>query len=817
MAEEIFKGTYDDSEILAKLDRLEKQVLGIGNAVDKVGEMANDSLNTAADAADNFNKSLDQSAQATARQAQAVQQARSVYQSWSASIKQTIAGQQIGGKSLGEWAQQAQDFAGKIRAGATATQGASAAFKIFSTVLKASGIGLVIALIASAIQYFSKFQSGIDKVSQVTAGLNAVVTELIDRFTKLGSAVLKAFSGDFVGAAQDVTTAVTGIGDALINAATAAYNLEKRVQALRDATITASAETARQRTELEKLKAIADDDTQGIGKRIKVSQQAAEVEKKIAADAVDRALEAQQIAQAKFALDKENLSAREDAAKAEVAFQDAVQSLNAVTFEAEKKQRDLRKQAADERQKQLDKEKKALEEFAKLLADVQKQAAALDIENTFNPVERVLKQFDAATAEAKKLQEKLLSLASTPEQKAKVNAAIEALFAEINAKYAEEFSIAVDELEKLRGGQKNFNPLPPPDTIKDDILFRAKGIFLQVKDAVKTESKSALESVLESLAEVFHLKGKDVISAEEAKQIFAGLKTAFSDVVSGISALNEAAISEQERLISALDERIQKQQDVVDKELEIAEKGQANNVATEKKRLDALQKLRDDAEKKRLELQRKAARQQLLVDSAQQISSLATGAANVLKAESNKGLLGVLFAIGAIATLFSVFAKAKATAAKASEIPKFRKGTKLEGPSHENGGLAISDSYGRKVGEAEGGEWLIGSQPSREHDAFLKRLNAGQFKGVDLMAQTRAASYNSPLTGVTSRTRELQQQREKIEQGRHFEAMVKAYEKGATRIVEAIEKKPVAMPWKDGYKRETKTDNIKTIEIVTPV
>jgi len=816
MADEIFKSTFDDSELIAKLEKLEKQVLQIGEAADKAGKSMTDALGEASAAADEFSREIDKSATATARQAQAVQSARSANQSWLQSIRQTIAGQQIGGKSLGEWAQQAQEFAGKIRAGTLATQGAGAAFKIFSGILKASGIGLVIGLIASAIQYFSKFQSGIDKVSQVTAGLNAVITELIDRFTKLGSAILRAFSGDFVGAAQDVTAAVTGIGDALINAATAAYNLEKRVQALRDATITASAESARQRTELEKLKAIADDETQGIGKRIKVSQQAAEIEKKIAADAVDRALEAQQIAQAKFALDKESLTAREDAAKAEVAFQEAVQNLNATTYAAEQKQREFRKQASEERKKQQDAEKKRLEEFQKLLSDIQKQAENLDIENTFNPIEKVLKQFDAATAEAKKLQEKLLSLASTPEQRDKVNKAIEALFAEINAKYAEEFSIAVDELEKLRGGQKNFNPLPPPDTIKDDILFRAKGIFLQVKDAVKKESNTALESVLESLADVFHLKGKDVISVEEAKQIFGGLKTAFSDVLSGISALNEAAISEQERLIAALDERLRKQQEVVDKEQEIAEKGLANNVASEKKRLDDLQKLRDEAEKKRLELQRKAARQQLLVDSAQQISSLATGAANVLKAESNKGLLGVLFAIGAIATLFAVFAKAKATAAKASEIPKFRKGTKLQGPPHEHGGLAISDSAGRTVGEAEGGEWLIGSQPSREHDAFLKRLNAGQYRGVDLVAVASKATYNTPLTGIEGRTQEMQRLRADAEQSQHFEALVKAYEKGASKIVRAIEEKPIPMPWKDGYRLERTKGNVTTIETVTP-
>lgn len=488
--------------------------------------------------------------------------------------------------------------------------------------------------------------------------------------------------------------------------------------------------------------------------------------------------------------------------------------------DAEKRRKELAQKASEDRRKEAEDRRKEAEkrrkEFKDLLDQIERQAKAIDIENTFNPVEKVLKQFDAATAEAKKLQKKLLSLATTPEQRDKVNKAIEALFAEINAKYAEEFSIAVDELEKLRGGQKNFNPLPPPDTIKDDILFRAKGIFLQVKDAVKKESNTALESVLESLADVFHLKGKDVISVEEAKQIFGGLKTAFSDVLSGISALNEAAISEQERLIAALDERLRKQQEVVDKEQEIAEKGLANNVASEKKRLDDLQKLRDEAEKKRLELQRKAARQQLLVDSAQQISSLATGAANVLKAESNKGLLGVLFAIGAIATLFAVFAKAKATAAKASEIPKFRKGTKLQGPPHEHGGLAISDSAGRTVGEAEGGEWLIGSQPSREHDTFLKRLNAGQYRGVDLVAVASKATYNTPLTGVVGRTQEMQRLRADAEQSQHFEALVKAYEKGASKIVRAIEEKPIPMPWKDGYRLERTKGNVTTIETVTP-
>ena len=151
--------------------------------------------------------------------------------------------------------------------------------------------------------------------------------------------------------------------------------------------------------------------------------------------------------------------------------------------DAEKRRKELAQKASEDRRKEAEDRRKEAEkrrkEFKDLLDQIERQAKAIDIENTFNPVEKVLKQFDAATAEAKKLQKKLLSLATTPEQRDKVNKAIEALFAEINAKYAEEFSIAVDELEKLRGGQKNFNPLPRQTQSRTTFFSAPKAYFFR--------------------------------------------------------------------------------------------------------------------------------------------------------------------------------------------------------------------------------------------------------------------------------------------------------------------------------------------------
>ena len=77
--------------------------------------------------------------------------------------------------------------------------------------------------------------------------------------------------------------------------------------------------------------------------------------------------------------------------------------------------------------------------------------------------------------------------------------------------------------------------------------------------------------------------------------------------------------------------------------------------------------------------QTKAARAQILLDSATQLSGLVTSSVNIYKALSPLGPFGIAGAIATIALMFGSFAKAKADALKAVGAPKLRKGAKIEG------------------------------------------------------------------------------------------------------------------------------------------
>ena len=780
--DEIFKATFDDAELMKKLDDLEKQVISIGKSVDAVGDTATESLNAAAGAADNFTASIDKAATDTAKQAKAVQQAQDANRGWLASIRETIAGQQVGGRTLGEWSEQFRNFAARIGQGTTATGGLSRAWQVFNTVLKASGIGLIITAIAALIQYFSKFQPLLDKISQLTAGFSAALNVVAERVIQLGKAFGQLFSGDFSGALSTATDAVSDFGGAIADAAIQAANLEKRLQELRDVTITQSVEAARARVELQKFKEIADDGTRSINERAKAARAASEIEKQLADQAVDRALEAQQIAQQKFALDKENLTAREEAAKAEVDFQNAVIERNSVIFEAEQKQREFRKEAFEERKKQQEDARKQLEAFQKLLEEVGKRADALDIENTFNPIQRVEKEFAAALDGVEELQKRLISLATSPEQRAQIEAEISRLFGEIVAKYNEELSKAKQEVEEINKGKSLIDPLPQSDALVDDLAFRAKGIIKQLQTAAQGAIE---ENRPKSLAEILGISDEGL----------EGLKDATEKVLESLAEIAEAQLKHAEERTRQRERDLQEAQEFLIRQQELAAEGLANDTDLAKQQVEKQKELRDAA----LKEEAKARRTAILLDAAQQVSSLITSSANIFKSLSALGPFGIGLAVATIATMFGAFAKAKAEALKAAAIPKLRKGGKIEGRTHEAGGeLARSDSG--DFYELENGEWVIGTKPSREHDRFFERVNDGETAGYDLDAmfnRYKSDNYRNPITEAAPRIERIEKQHREIRETQHTQALADAYREAAREIVVAIQEKEVVTPLAD--------------------
>jgi hypothetical protein len=99
--------------------------------------------------------------------------------------------------------------------------------KVFKTALISTGIGALIIAAGALIVFLTRMQSGMDVVSKAMAQLGAVVDVILDRLAALGkviigfgSAVVKAFKGDFKGAmeaaaeaGEDLKDVFVGIGE----------------------------------------------------------------------------------------------------------------------------------------------------------------------------------------------------------------------------------------------------------------------------------------------------------------------------------------------------------------------------------------------------------------------------------------------------------------------------------------------------------------------------------------------------------------------------------------------------------------------------
>jgi hypothetical protein len=100
-------------------------------------------------------------------------------------------------------------------------------------------LGAIIVAIVGAIallfKAFTSTKDGADQLSQVMAGLGAVVDVVRDRILNVGNAIVKFFSGDFKGAINEGKKAVSGFGDEVASEFKKAANATKELQQVEDA------------------------------------------------------------------------------------------------------------------------------------------------------------------------------------------------------------------------------------------------------------------------------------------------------------------------------------------------------------------------------------------------------------------------------------------------------------------------------------------------------------------------------------------------------------------------------------------------------
>lgn len=154
----------------------------------------------------------------------------------------------------------------------------SRAGTLLKTVLQGLGIGLIIALIVGLISVFQRFAPIVDFVEQAVAGLSAAFDVFVSRVAKVATAFGKFFTGDFSGAFSDIGDAVSGVGDAMVDAAFAAAQLKKEMQDLEDAQKDFELTTAKAEAAVARLSVSLKDKTRSDSERLKIADQITKIE-----------------------------------------------------------------------------------------------------------------------------------------------------------------------------------------------------------------------------------------------------------------------------------------------------------------------------------------------------------------------------------------------------------------------------------------------------------------------------------------------------------------------------------------------------------
>ena len=306
------------------------------------------------------------------------------------------------------------------------TNGGVSGMKLLKIAIASTGFGILLLVVGSLITYFSKFQSGIDKLKVVFAAVGAVIDTIVGVFGMLGEA-LATF--DF----SKVTEGFSGMGDAIKKNVAEAVALEKAKQDLEMRDIKSIELQQKLKMEAEDLRLISDDKTKSDKVRLDALKKAGELEKQIIGDQLKNEQLRLDIAQREYNQMQKNGQAKREDLKA---------------LEEEKAQvRELADAYAD-------KDKEIAVEGSKL----QKQANAERINAQIGVEQNRLKILELGGKSSASLERKIakeqrdLALEDSTlsaEQKLLAESNYQVALAEINKKFADKRKADAEERRKI--------------------------------------------------------------------------------------------------------------------------------------------------------------------------------------------------------------------------------------------------------------------------------------------------------------------------------------------------------------------------------
>lgn len=265
------------------------------------------------------------------------------------------------------------------------------------------------------------------------------------------------------------------------------------------------------------------------------------------------------------------------------------------------------------------------------------------------------------------------------------------------------------------------------DSSEEAALLRVK-LQNAIQDAQNQLNAVAQSGEKFSLSKLF---GLTLSPEDEARfnqavgQLVGNIQEIYASFFSEQQAALDRQKEQNEALKESLQERIDVTEEALSRELQLQQAGYDANVEGKRKELEMLNAEKAAAlnrDKKIQAEQEKLQRQQIIINSLQQASSLAVAGAQLFASESTKGVAGIVIAISALALLTGAFLSFKKAAAQAS-IQTFGEGGEIKGRSHAQGGVMI---------EAEGREYMVQKSEAQKRDRkkVLQAINENSFKGL---------------------------------------------------------------------------------------
>ena len=292
--------------------------------------------------------------------------------------------------------------------------------KVTASAIAATGIGLIIPLVITLVNYFKNLEGAAKLLDKALAAVGAVIANI-------GGALKKFFSGDFSGAFKQLAGSVSEATSAVDKL----YDAEKRLADIKRRT---TIENAKLNQEIEAQKKVLEDTTLTLDERIGALDKVTAATKQLAENQLAETQAALDGAKAQLTLTHnydERRQKQQEIAELQAQLIEQTTALQNIEYDAERVGREIRREAAEER-------KAAAEERLAQETAVTEAIAALRIEAIEDEQEKALAQFDAMQAKA---MEELEANKATAEQKLEA----ERLFAEQRQAIIDEYAMAEKE------------------------------------------------------------------------------------------------------------------------------------------------------------------------------------------------------------------------------------------------------------------------------------------------------------------------------------------------------------------------------------